>query len=104
MDWFGKPQEQEVQLKRVAAKMSREVKKFWLRINQVITFKQKLEADEARQKVMHIRWVFRSHAFGRLLSFLCFAVTVVVVGISPGDGQTSGLSRQADGALHFASG
>lgn len=44
-------QEQELQLKRTAAKMSREVKKFWLRINQVITFKQKLEADEARQKV-----------------------------------------------------
>ena len=38
-------------LKRLSGKMSRDVRKFWLKINKVITFKQKSESDEIRQKV-----------------------------------------------------
>ena len=38
-------------MKRTAAKISKEVSKFWLKINKVIAFKQKGDADEARQKV-----------------------------------------------------
>jgi hypothetical protein len=38
-------------MKRVAGKLSRDVRKFWLKINKIIAYKQKLEADEIRQKV-----------------------------------------------------
>ena len=31
--------------------MAREVRKFWLKINKVIAFRQKGEADDVRQKV-----------------------------------------------------
>ena len=32
--------------------MAREVRKFWLKINKVIAFRQKGEADDVRQKVI----------------------------------------------------
>jgi hypothetical protein len=38
-------------LKRVAGKISRDVRKYWLKINQLITLRQKQESDEIRQKV-----------------------------------------------------
>ena len=38
-------------MKRIAGKLSREVRKFWLKINKVVAFKQKSESDELRQKV-----------------------------------------------------
>jgi hypothetical protein len=40
-----------VALKKTAGKLSREVRKFWFKINKVIAFKQKQESDEVRQKV-----------------------------------------------------
>lgn len=46
--WF---QDEVLALKRISSKVSRDVRKFWLKINKVIAFKQKGEADEARQKV-----------------------------------------------------
>lgn len=44
-------QDEVLALKKISSKMSGEVRKFWLKINKVIAFKQKVEADEARQKV-----------------------------------------------------
>lgn len=38
-------------VRRIASKASRDVRKFWLKINKVVAFKQKTEADEIRQKV-----------------------------------------------------
>lgn len=38
-------------VKRVASKLSRDVRKFWLKINKVVAFKQKIDSDECRQKV-----------------------------------------------------
>ena len=38
-------------VKRVANKLSRDVRKFWLKINKVVAFKQKIDSDECRQKV-----------------------------------------------------
>jgi len=49
-------QEDSMQLKRISAKIAKEVGKFWLKINKVIAFKQKGEADEARQKVNTTRF------------------------------------------------
>lgn len=40
-------------LKRVSSKISRDVRKFWLKINKVIAFKQKAESDDIRQKVLY---------------------------------------------------
>lgn len=40
-------------VKRIAGRLSREVRKFWLKINKVVAFKQKSESDEIRQKVTH---------------------------------------------------
>lgn len=49
-----KKQKDEVQvMKRIAGKLSREVRKFWLKINKVVAFKQKSESDELRQKVRY---------------------------------------------------
>lgn len=52
MKEIRKSKEELLALKRVASRVSRDVKKFWLKINQVIAFKQKGEADEARQQAM----------------------------------------------------
>jgi hypothetical protein len=38
-------------MKRIASKVSKDVRKFWLKINKIIAYKQKIEADEIRQKV-----------------------------------------------------
>lgn len=38
-------------LKKTASKISRDVRKFWLKINRVLAFKQKTESDEIREKV-----------------------------------------------------
>jgi hypothetical protein len=40
-----------VAMKRIASKVSKDVRKFWLKINKIIAYKQKIEADEIRQKV-----------------------------------------------------
>lgn len=37
--------------KKICSKISRDVRRFWLKINKVVAFKQKLDADEVRQKV-----------------------------------------------------
>ena len=42
-------------LRKTASKISRDVRKFWLKINKIIDFKQKAESDEIRQKVGKIR-------------------------------------------------
>lgn len=38
-------------LKRNSSKTSREIRKFWLKIDKVVAFRQKGEADDVRQKV-----------------------------------------------------
>jgi hypothetical protein len=38
-------------MKRIASRVSKEVSKFWLKINKIVAFKQKTDSDEARQKV-----------------------------------------------------
>ena len=40
-----------IQLRKISTRISKDIRKFWLKINKVIAFKQKGEADEARQKV-----------------------------------------------------
>jgi hypothetical protein len=40
-----------IQLKKTAAKIARDVRGFWLKVNKVLTFKQKLEFDDIKQKV-----------------------------------------------------
>lgn len=45
-------------LKRVSSKISRDVRKFWLKINKVIAFKQKAESDDIRQKVLYQQYFF----------------------------------------------
>jgi hypothetical protein len=44
-------QDEVLQLKRIAFKNAKEVRKFWIKINKVISFKQKIDADAVRQKV-----------------------------------------------------
>eukprot|EP00606_Chrysophyceae_sp_TOSAG23-5_P001475 GSChrysophyteH2.ASY1.ANO1.267.1 assembled CDS len=53
-----KTREEGKSLKRISAKISRDVRKFWLKINKVIAFKQKSENDEVRQKAMDKHLVF----------------------------------------------
>jgi hypothetical protein len=43
-----------MQMKRTASRISKEVSKFWLKINKIVAFKQKTDSDEARQKVFMI--------------------------------------------------
>lgn len=63
--------------------MSGEVRKFWLKINKVIAFKQKVEADEARQKVIFIS----------CLGYYCFLALI-------GNGQAFSVPGQANGKVH----
>ena len=44
-------QDETIALKKISSKVSRDVRKFWLKINKVVAFKQKIDADEVRQKV-----------------------------------------------------
>lgn len=44
-------QDETVALKKISSKVSRDVRKFWLKINKVVAFKQKIDSDEVRQKV-----------------------------------------------------
>lgn len=44
-------QDEVLALKKISSKISRDVRRFWLKINKVVAFKQKLDADEVRQKV-----------------------------------------------------
>ena len=53
-----KAKDEVVRMKRLAGKLSRDVRKFWLKINKVIAFKQKGDADEVRQKAMDKHLVF----------------------------------------------
>jgi hypothetical protein len=46
-----KAKDEIVSLKKVSSKVSKEVRKFWLKIDRIISFKQKMESDEVRQKV-----------------------------------------------------
>ena len=59
-----------VKQKRLSSKISREVRKFWLKINKVIAFKQKGEADEVRQKAMDKHLVFLVKQTERYTSLL----------------------------------
>ena len=45
-------QDEVLQLKRIASRNAKEIKKFWIKINKVISFKQKLDADAVKQKVV----------------------------------------------------
>lgn len=38
-------------LRKVANKISKDVKRFWNKIDKVVAFTQKIESDEVRQKV-----------------------------------------------------
>ena len=49
--WFLLTQDETIALKKISSKVSRDVRKFWLKINKVVAFKQKIDADEVRQKV-----------------------------------------------------
>ena len=83
-------------VKRVSSKISRDVRKFWLKINKVIAFKQKAESDDIRQKVLqrtrlltaliirfdaNFHWVFYCH-------------------ILIGHGQTFSVLSETNGAVH----
>ena len=45
-------QDEIISLKKTSSKIARDVRKFWLKINKVIAFRQKGEADDVRQKVI----------------------------------------------------
>lgn len=74
-----------MQLKKIAFKNAKEVRKFWIKINKVVAFKQKLDADAVRQKVV--------------LDF-CFAVESRAHVSVPGDGQAFGVPCEANRAIH----
>eukprot|EP01031_Cornospumella_fuschlensis_P033753 gene33753-40842_t len=56
-----KTKEELVLLKKVSTKVSREVRKYWLKINQLITLRQKQESEEIRQQAMekHLQYLVR---------------------------------------------
>ena len=47
-----KAKEELMDLKKKSHKISKDVRKFWLKIDRIIAFKQKCESDEVRQKVL----------------------------------------------------
>ena len=57
---LGAAQKREAQLeiKRRAARVAREVKSFWTKIDRVVAYKQRLEVDEQRRKTMDKHLVF----------------------------------------------
>ena len=46
-----KIKEDQLALKRTASRIAKEASKFWLKVNKIIAFKQKAQADDARQQV-----------------------------------------------------
>jgi hypothetical protein len=58
------------QNKKLASKMAKDVSQFWTKINKVIAFKQKSEADDARQKAMDKHLVFLVKQTERYTSLL----------------------------------
>eukprot|EP00601_Ochromonadales_sp_CCMP2298_P025528 CAMPEP_0173281656 /NCGR_PEP_ID=MMETSP1143-20121109/6362_1 /TAXON_ID=483371 /ORGANISM="non described non described, Strain CCMP2298" /LENGTH=244 /DNA_ID=CAMNT_0014219093 /DNA_START=63 /DNA_END=794 /DNA_ORIENTATION=- len=53
-----KSKDEVVNIRKVSSRLSRDVRKFWLKINKVVAFKQKMDADEVRQKAMDKHLVF----------------------------------------------
>jgi hypothetical protein len=43
--------EEILQLKRTAMRISRDVKKYWIKVSKIVQYKQKLEMEELRNKV-----------------------------------------------------
>ena len=53
-----KAKEEALQVRRLSSRMSKEVRRFWLKIDRIIAFKQKGDFDEIRQKAMDKHLVF----------------------------------------------
>eukprot|EP00953_Heterococcus_sp_UTEX-ZZ885_P000541 816-Heterococcus_DN1.PRE.2 len=53
-----KEREELANTRRTASKVAREVRQFWGKLNRIVAFKQKLEADELRRKAMDKHLVF----------------------------------------------
>jgi SNF2-related domain/HSA len=53
-----KEREEMANTRRTASKVAREVRQFWGKLNRIVAFKQKLEADELRRKAMDKHLVF----------------------------------------------
>ncbi|CAN0253225.1 unnamed protein product, partial [Ectocarpus fasciculatus] len=53
-----KAKEEQLALRRGASKVARDVRAFWGKLNKVIAYKQRLEADECRRKAMDKHLVF----------------------------------------------
>ncbi|CAM9470429.1 unnamed protein product, partial [Discosporangium mesarthrocarpum] len=63
--------EEQLALRRTASRVAREVRGFWAKLNKVISYKQKLEADEVRRKAMDKHLVFLVKQTERYSSLLC---------------------------------
>ena len=53
-----KSKDDAIALRKLSSKLSRDVRKFWLKINKLVAFKQKQEVDELKQKNMDRHLVF----------------------------------------------
>ncbi|CAM9954640.1 unnamed protein product, partial [Ascophyllum nodosum] len=53
-----KAKEEQLALRKGASKVAREVRGFWAKLNKVIAYKQRLDADESRKKAMDKHLVF----------------------------------------------
>ena len=66
--------EAELQLRKISAKICKEVKGFWLKINKFVAYKQKLENDEARRKAMDQHLNFLVNQTETTLSLYCLSL------------------------------
>ncbi|CAM9161632.1 unnamed protein product, partial [Choristocarpus tenellus] len=66
-----KIREEQAAVRRVASRVAREVRGFWAKLNKVIAYKQRLEADETRRKAMDKHLVFLVKQTERYSSMLC---------------------------------
>ena len=87
-----KAKDELLDLKRKSQKISKDIRKFWLKIDRIIAFKQKCESDEVRQKVIDMKSIFSSCVFAILFSFFLFSSVFLVLfcylyGFCTGNGQ-----------------
>lgn len=77
-----------IALRRISSKLSRDIRKFWLKVDKVVAFKQKSDVDEVRQKVRH-------HIYD--VNRLWYRMFVCLVS---GDGQAPRPPYKANRAIH----
>ncbi|CAM9675842.1 unnamed protein product, partial [Ectocarpus sp. 12 AP-2014] len=92
-----KAKEEQLALRRGASKVARDVRAFWGKLNKVIAYKQRLEADECRRKAMDKHLVFLVKQTERYSSMVVETPRLPGIGEDGEEGESSSGSGSGRG-------